>query len=213
MKSLKGRAPRIAGLLALVLGAVALLAISGVAAAKDHGNDDNGHHGNHGRHHDHGRHHHRVLEMREAGTISSFDATTGKLTIALQDGGTFAGLVTDGTEIKCEGVDDRRGRRDHGSGDNSGSGSGDDNGGHSLPGDDHGGRGTEPGDDNGGRGTEPGDDNGGQNEPGDDNGGEVAGARSCTTASLVPGAVVEEAELRLEGGNATFKEIELGHDS
>ena len=37
MRRLNLRAPRIAGLLALALGAVALLALSGVAAAKDHG--------------------------------------------------------------------------------------------------------------------------------------------------------------------------------
>jgi hypothetical protein len=217
MRGLKKRTPRIAGLLALVLGAVALLALAGVAVAKNHGNDDNG---NHGRHHHHGRHHQRVLEMHESGTISSFDATTGKLTITQLDGDTVTGLVTDATEIKCEGVDDRLGRRDHGSGDNSGSGSG----GQVQPGDDHGGRGNEPGDDNGGHGNEPGDDNGGQNEPGDDhggrgnepgddNGGEVAAGSTCTVDSLVPGAVVDEAELRIEGGTATFEEIELGHNS
>jgi hypothetical protein len=206
MKSLNRRAPRIAGLLALALGAVALLAVSGVAVAKDHGRDDNG--GHNGRHHHHGRNHHRHFEMRESGTISSFDASTGKLTIALQGGGTVNGLVTDSTEIRCEGVDDRRGRRDHGGGDNSGPGNGGDNGGQVEPGDDHGGRG-EP---------EPGDDHGGQNEPGDDNGGETppvgtpAGA-SCSAASLVPGAVVGDAELRFENGSAVFEEIELGHDS
>jgi hypothetical protein len=206
MKSLNRRAPRIAGLLALALGAVALLAVSGVAVAKDHGRDDNG--GHHGRHHDHGRHHGRHFEMRESGTISSFDTSTGKLTIALRGGGTVTGLVTKSTEIKCEGVDDRRGRRDHG-GDNSGPGSGEDNGGQVEPGDDHGGRG-EP---------EPGDDHGGQNEPGDDNGGATpsvgtpAGEASCSVASLVPGTVVGDAELRFENGSAVFEEVELGHHS
>jgi hypothetical protein len=202
MKGLNTRASRIAGLLALVLGAVALLAVSGVAAAKDHGRDDNGGHDDnglhHGHHHHHGRHHNRHFEMREAGTISSFDASTGKLTIALLDGGSVTGLVTNGTEIKCEGVDDRLDRRD-GGGDNSGRGSGDDNGGHFEPGDDHGGRG------------EP--------EPGDDHGGEVVGGgapegeASCTTASLVTGAVVGDAELHFENGSAVFEEIELGHHS
>jgi hypothetical protein len=139
MRRLNTRAPRIAGLLALMLGAVALLAVTGIAAAKDRGADDNGgHHAaddngqHHGRHHDHGRHHGRHFKMREAGTISSFDASTGKLTIALLDGGTVTGLVTEGTEIKCEGVDDRRARRDHG-----GRGEaepGDDHGGHRGPG-------------------------------------------------------------------------------
>jgi hypothetical protein len=130
------RTPRIAGLLALALGAVALLALSGVATAKDRGGDDHGNHGHHGRHH-----HHHFREIEEAGTISSFDSATGKLTIALTDGETVSGLVTAETRISCEGADDRRAdRRDHGGGD------------------DNGGRGTEPGDDNGARGNEPGDD-------------------------------------------------------
>src|SRR4051794_28480097 len=101
MRSLNTRAPRIAGLLALVLGAVALLAVSGVAAAKDRGGDDTGQH--HGRHHDHGRHHNHHFEMRETGTISSFDTSTGVLTITLAGGGSVTGLVTESTEIKCEG--------------------------------------------------------------------------------------------------------------
>jgi hypothetical protein len=209
MKNLNKRTSRIAGLLALALGAVALLAVSGVAVAKDHGRDNGGRHDDNGRHHDQGRHHNRHFEMHESGTITSFDASTGKLTIALLDSGTVTGLITKNTEIKCEGVDNRLNRRDHGGGgDNSGPGNGGDNGGQ-----------VEPGDDNGGRGEpEPGDDNGGQNEPGDDNGGEVTGEgepgeATCTTASLVPGALVGDAELRLEGGSTVFEEIELGHHS
>ncbi|HEX4304912.1 MAG TPA: hypothetical protein VHZ54_02640 [Solirubrobacterales bacterium] len=177
--------------LTLALGAVALLALSGIAVAKDRHGDDNGHHGRH--------HHHHQFPMREAGTISSFDTATGRLTIALTDGETVTGLVTDRTEIKCEGVDDRRDRRDHG-GDTSGPGSGGDNGGRGEP--------------------EPGDDHGGPNEPGDNNGGEaptvpapVPGEASCSLASLTPGEVVGEAELRLEGGAAVFEEVELGFHS
>jgi hypothetical protein len=220
MKNLNKRTSRIAGLLALALGAVALLAVSGVAVAKDHGRDHGGRHDDNGRHHEHhsdGRHHNRHFEMRESGTITSFDASTGKLTIALLDSGTVTGLVTDSTEIKCEGVDDRLDRRDNG-GDNSGPGSGDDNGGDN--GGDNSGRGS--GDDNGGH-SEPGDDNGGRGEPepGDDHGGEVPpvgtpapeGEASCSVASLVPGALVGEAKLRLEGGSSVFEEIELGHHS
>jgi hypothetical protein len=194
MRSMNARTPRIAGLLALALGAVALLALSGVATAKDRGGDDNGHHGHHGRHH--------VREIEQAGTISSFDPATGRLTIALTGGETVSGLVTAETRIRCEGTDDRRAtRRDHGGGD------------------DNGGRGNEPGDDNGGHGNEPGDDNGGNSGPG--SGGPTAEGESpeagetpsCTTAALVPGAFVGEAELRLGTGTATFSEVELGHDS
>lgn len=184
--------------LTLVLAAAALLALSGIAIAKDRRGDDHGHHGNHGH-----KRHHRELELRQTGTIASFDAATGKLTIALANGDSLTGTVTNGTEIKCEGVDDRLHRRSHGS---------DDNGGRIEPGDDNGGRGDEPGDDHGGHGEEPGDDHGGHGEePVDDHGGEApAGEAGCSTASLVTGEVVSGAELRLEGGAATFREIELG---
>jgi hypothetical protein len=200
---MKARTPRIAGLLALVLGAVALLALSGVATAKDRGGDDNGHHGHHGRHH-----HHHFRELQEAGTISSFDPATGRLTIALKGGETVSGLVAEETRIRCEGADDRRAdRRDHGSDDNGGRGN--------EPGDDNGGHGNEPGDDNGGHGNEPGDDNGGDSGrgPSGEGEGQAGRAPSCTTAALVPGAFVGDAELRLGGGAPTFSEVELGHHS
>ena len=200
MRLMNLRTPRIAGLLALALGAVALLALSGVATAKDRGGDDHGHHGHHGHHGRH--HHHHFREIEQAGTISSFDQATGRLTIALTGGETVSGLVTTGTRIRCEGTDDRRAdRRDHGGRD------------------DNGGRGNEPGDDNGGHGNEPGDDNGGNSGPGsggptaEGEGPEAGETPSCTTASLVPGAFVGEAELRLGTGTATFEEVELGHHS
>jgi hypothetical protein len=176
--------------LVLVLGAVAFLALSGVATAMDRHGDDHGHHGRH--------HHHHQFEMREAGTISSFDATTGKLTIALTGGESVTGLVTDETRIRCEGFDDRRSdRRDHG--------------------DDSGGRGNEPGGDNSGSGG-PGPSNSSGPGPSGEQGPPIEGApapgeASCTVASLVPGAVVGDAEVRLEGGAAVFEEVELGHDS
>jgi hypothetical protein len=207
MRGLNTRAPRIAGLLALALGAVALLALSGSAAAKDRRGDDHGHHGR--------DHHHHQFPMREAGTISSFDATTGKLTIALTGGESITGLVTEDTRIECERVDDRFDRRDHGGGDNGGGGN--DNGGHFEPGDDNGGG-------NSGSGG-PGPSNGSGPGPSGEEGMPVEGAPApepgeptCTVASLVPGAVVGEAELRLEGGAAVFEEVELGnaevdHDS
>jgi hypothetical protein len=219
---------------ALALGALALLAMPGLAAAKD---------GNHDRIPDRWEKRHKLsLDVNQArrdqdgdhlrnraeflagdnprdrdsdddgivdgseqaGTIASFDAATGRLVIDLFGTDTVAGLVTGETEIKCE---------DNGTGatvSSEGSGSGE-----AEPGDDNGGEGeVEPGDDNGGE--EAGDDNGGDNSgPGSDNSGpghdgdDDNGERLCTTAELVPGAVVEEAELKVENGRAVFQEVEL----
>jgi hypothetical protein len=181
---------RLGGLLAVIFGALAVLALSGIAAAKD---------GNHDRIPDHREKQHNLP------TIQSFDATTGRLTIALSGGETISGLVTDRTRIKCEDEHspDVSMHARHG---------------EEEPGDDHGGRGNEPGDDHGGHGEEPGDDHGdGDNSgPGsshsgggpsghDDNG---TGA-NCTTSDLIQGATVREADLELEHGHATFDEVEL----
>jgi hypothetical protein len=195
MKVLKTRAMRRV-VPVLALAAAAMLALAGVATAKDHG-----HHGR-----DRHRHHHRHLLMatQEAGKISSFDATTGKLTITLAEGETVTGLVTEDTEIKCPAPEEGVAQRRDGSGE---------------PGDDEGGQGEEPGDDNGGQGEEPGDDNGG--EPGQTwSGHDGEGCdshegdqESCTVESLTVGAVVGSAELRLEGGKAVFTEIDLGAPS
>ena len=239
---------------ALALGALALLAMPGLAAAKD-------------RNHDHlpdrwEKRHHLSLKVNQAhknqdgdrlrnraeflagddprdadsnddgvddgednaGTITSFDSESGRLVIDLFGGETISGLVTEGTSIECE---------DHSSASASSEGSGS---GEAEPGDDNGGE-VEPGDDNGGQ-DEVGDDNGGQGEEeaGDDHGGEEAGEdrdgdnsgpgsessgpgngeesedqedHACTAAELVPGAVVQEAELKVADGQATFEEVEL----
>jgi hypothetical protein len=190
MSNFKGRA-RTSGLLVLALGAAALLALSGLASAKD---------GHHGRHHRHGA---------DTGTVAAFDAPSGVLSIELTGGDTVSGLVTARTEIRCEDehAPDVSAR-------SRGSEPGDDHGGHGEEaGDDNGGHGAEPGDDNGGHGVEPGDDSGGdssgpsQSGPSghDDNG---AGA-NCTESDLVVGAIVHEAELDLRNGKAVFDEVEL----
>jgi hypothetical protein len=49
----------------------------------------------------------------------------------------------------------------------------------------------------------------GQEEPDDDNQGDDDDQGACSTADLVPGAVVQEAELDLANGMATFEEVEL----
>jgi hypothetical protein len=215
---------------ALALGALALLAMPGLAAAKDRNHDripdrwEKRHHlslhANQARL-DQDRDHLRnraefladdnprdrdsdddgTMDGREqAGTIASFDPESGKLVIDLFAGDTISGLVDEGTEIECE-------DRSSAGASSEGSGSGE-----VEPGDDHGGE-AEPGDDNGGE--EPGDDRGGDNSgPGSENSGPGRGddedeAGNCTTADLVSGAVVEEAELKVADGQATFEEVEL----
>jgi hypothetical protein len=121
-----------------------------------------------------------------AGTIQSFDAASGRLVISLFGGDTISGLVTESTEIECD--------AEHGAS-ASDSHQGDDESGE----DEHGDRG-EPGEE------EPGDDHG-EEAGGDEQRGEDAG--SCTTADLVMGAIVSEAELKLEEGSASFEKVEL----
>jgi hypothetical protein len=211
---------------ALALGALALLAMPSLAAAKDRNHDripdrwEKRHHLSlnvNQAHRDQDRDHLRnraeflagdnprdedsdgdgVMDGAEqAGTIASFDQESGKLTIDLFGGETISGLVNEETEIKCE--------TEHSSASASS---------ESEPGDDNGGA-AEPGDDNGGQGEEePGDDNGGDNS-GPGRGDEGGDAGNCTTADLVPGAVVQEAELHASNGQATFEEVELsGRDA
>ena len=79
-------------LLAVALGALALFAIPAVGSAH------NGHHhGNSG----------------PAGTVKSFDAATGLLTIDLTEGPDVSGLVVDRTRVRCANErEDNRGRHD-----------------------------------------------------------------------------------------------------
>jgi hypothetical protein len=215
-------------LFALVLGALALLAMPCLAAAKDRNHDripdrwEKRHKlsltVNQARHDQDGDHLRNRAEFlagdnprdrdsdddgvmdgsEQAGTIASFDAATGRLTINLFGGDTISGLVTDETEIKCD--DDSSSASVSSEGPGSGEAEpGDDNG--EEAGDDHGEDGEEPGDDNSGPGSE----SSGPGSEGDDDHGD----RLCTTAELVPGAVVEEAELELSNGQATFHEVEL----
>jgi len=223
---------------AAALGALALLALPGAAAAKDGNHDripdrwERHHHlstavNQAGRDQDHDRLRNRaeflagdnprdrdsdddgVIDGDEnAGTIASFDATTGRLTITLFGGDTVSGLVTGRTRIKCEDEHspDVTARARHGEEE-----PGDDRGGHGEePGDDHGDHGEEPGDDNGGDNSGPGSSHSGRGPSGHDDNGTGA---NCTTSDLIVGATVEEAELELEHGTATFDEVELAHTS
>src|SRR3954452_22161584 len=178
----KAHRPRLGMILfALPLGALALLAMPGLAAAKDRNHDripdrwEKRHNlsltvnqAGHDQDGDHLRNRGEFLAgdnprdrdsdddgvmdgNEQAGTIASFDAATGRLVIDLFGTDTIAGFVTDETEIKC-------GDDSSASVSSEGSGSGE-----AEPGDDHG---EEAGDDNGG--DDQGDDNSG---PGSDNSG------------------------------------------
>ena len=143
-----------------------------------------------------------------AGTVESFDAVTGKLTIKLFNGDSLSGLVNDDTKIEC-GADDSKARTsDHGDddqGDDEGNRGDDEHGDHDG---DHGD--DDQGDDDGDHGDDDGDD--GEDDQGDDDG--EHGDRDddgedCGTEALTAGREVEEADLKLANGKATFEEIEL----
>lgn len=237
--------------LALALGALALLAMPGLAAAKDRNNDripdrwEKRHklslevnQARKDQDRDHLRNRAEFLAGtnprlgdsdgdgtldgdEQAGTIASFDAETGRLVIDLFGTDTIAGFVTESTEIKCEDNGLSASASSEGSGEgetepgDDGSPSeepGDDNSGEEGDGDNSGpGGGDEAGDDNSGPSDNsgPGSESSGPGHDGDDDGEHGDDDRVCTTAELVPGAVVEEAELKLENGKATFKEVEL----
>jgi hypothetical protein len=120
--------------------------------------------------------------QEHAGTITSFDTETSMLVIDLFGNGTVSGLVTEETEIECDESDGEASASDS-SGEDEGSG------------DDQ-------------QGEESGDDDGQENESGDDDEQDGPGS-NCTAAALEPGATVDEAELRLENGNAVFEKVEL----
>jgi hypothetical protein len=200
MRSRHGSRARLGWVLAMALGALALLALPSFAAAKD-------------RNHDHipdrwEKRHHLSLQVNQAkrdqdrdhldnlgefkagdnprdadtdndgvmdgeenaGTIASFDAETGKLTINLFGGETASGLVTEDTRIRC-GHEGNRGEDENGDGGggNAGASSSSDGG------------------------------NSGSDEQ----------AANCTPADLVLGETVAEADLSLRNGKATFEEIDL----
>ena len=133
-----------------------------------------------------------------SGTITAYDPATGELTINVLNGDSVTGLVTDATEVKCDDGDDN--------GDEDGDGHGGDDGtddhGHG-----HGDRAARSGGDD-----PPGDDSsddpsGSDDPPGDDS--SETDESACTTDDLAVGAAVHEADLEIEGGTATWEEIEL----
>jgi opacity protein-like surface antigen len=124
----------------------------------------------------------------QAGTVASFDSTTGLLTINLAGGQTLTGKVDSSTEIECD---------DSGSmaqdGDNN-----DDNGGNQS-------------DDK--TVARNGADDGPNHDQGDDNGGNDQGEQdqgNCGTEALTTGRQVKEAEITGDGTSTIFEKVELG---
>jgi hypothetical protein len=122
-----------------------------------------------------------------AATVTSF--TNGVLTITLTDGSVVSGKVTEETELRCQSATPPSGTE------------GDDQGG----GDDQ--NGSESGEHGG---PSPAGivsrDFQGNNGHG---GGDDEGDESCTTAALVPGAKIGEAELSVSSAGAVWEKLEL----
>ena len=152
------------------------------------------HHHRHHHHHSRIRHEHFGTaggtatttsgdEMQgTAGTVDSF--TNGVLTIRLNDNTLVSGMVTSATELQCEAPENEVNDNDA---DDSFSGS-------RIAMDD-------------GGGSSGGDDSSGDNGSGDDNQGQDE--QMCSTSSLAPGTVVQEAELKVSSAGAVWQEVEL----
>jgi hypothetical protein len=228
MRRRHGSRARLGGVLAMALGALALLALPSLAAARDRNHDgipdrwEKRHHlslhvnqAKRDQDHDHlnnlgefkagdnprnpDTNDNGVMDGEEnAGTIASFDAETGKLTLNLFGGETVSGLVTEETRIQC-GHEGNRGDDESGDDENDGSeASISSDGGNNLTGQD-GNDGPEQ--------NEEGDEEQGNDEENEEEGDEQAA--SCSPKDLVVGATVASADLSVRNGKATFEEIDL----
>jgi hypothetical protein len=151
---------RMVGGTAAALAAVAIAVPAISSADRGHGHDGHG--------------------GETVGTVDSFDATTGMLTIDPMSGDPVSGLVTDRTKIQCR-------NQDVNDDDNVGDDHGDDGPNHDV-GDNHG------------------DDNGSSSHGKRSHGGRRG---NCSPDALVTGAAVEDADLDLGPNGLTFEEVEL----
>jgi hypothetical protein len=129
-----------------------------------------------------------------AGTVTTF--SNGTLTITLTDKTVVSGKF-EGTELTCTPPATTTGGDDEGGGDDQDSSDGAGHGDSSA--------GAQPM-------SQQHDDFQGQENRGDGwDENEQAGQEGCTTALLVPGAVVRTAELRMSGAGAVWEKVELVH--
>lgn len=163
-------------------------------------------------HHKHGKGHHARLvrygSLRtspmgttgpgggdSAGTVTTYDSSTGILTITLNDGTKVSGKVTSQTQIECQSPQGASGA--------SGA-TGDDDG-------------TEAPEQDGAQGPttttptahESDDGAQGSDDQGDDNNDQGDGSSSCGPAALTPTTGVQEAELKIGSGGAVFESVHL----
>lgn len=132
-----------------------------------------------------------------AGTITAYNADTGRLTINLFNGDSVTGTVNARTEIKCDNGDDQ--------GDEDGDHNDGQHGQHGDQGDD------DQGDDDkrSGGGNQMDGDGNHQGDDGDDGYEGDDDQHSCSRDHLTVGAIVQEAELHLGANGLVFEEIEL----
>jgi hypothetical protein len=136
---------------------------------------------------------------QDAGTIASF--TNNVLTIKLNDGSSVSGLVATDTQIECTSATAQVADAGGGSGssDENGNGNGD---GNSSAQSGDGNAGAQDGGDNG-------DQNNSQQTDDPDDNSATTPAPVCDSSSLVAGAVVHEATLRVGSGGAQFTDVVL----
>ena len=193
-----------------LLGAVVMAAVPAVALA--HGTSRHHHARHHARRHTRVRLRHFTAAdsgssgttsgspttpgSNDAGKVASFDSSTGKLVITLNDGSTVTGMVTNDTELQCESASSSSGESGSMQSDDQTSGSDD------SP--------TSGGDDNTTSGS---DDNttAGQDDQGDDNdqGDDDGNQQNCSTSNLTTGTTVHEAELAISSTGAVWRGVDL----
>jgi hypothetical protein len=142
-----------------------------------------------------------------AGTVQSF--SNGVLTIMLRDGSTVSGAVTGDTELECVAPEQSQTIHedgDGGNGDQTGSGDQSGSSDDQAQGADDQSAGEDQSEVPEPNASEAGDQN--ESDAAEQNENEDA-QNNCTTADLIQGAVVREAELRISSTGGIWKKVEL----